>query len=321
MAEQSARMPGIVLSSLMFQHGNTDSDAEGLVFGESGFDEQLTISDSQTNHVHIQEIYNIQKHVTCPRLCTFYCSSGELKVDELQKLLSDRKQPVIGWFRLRRHSEQTMTFREKLVHHNLSHFLSNPNLLFLLLTPSAVTSSGSAHKTEFSAFIYRDRRFHNVPVLLSNLGLLEQNAYLRTTTPCASMGYSRATSKHSRRFFGADGALSEVTEVNLMNDSLQVELQKVCSAVEQSERSVETLRSEVSALRKKLRKRSEREVVTCTDEAPPPTLSCCSLLVTRTLDVNGYLVPEEVTVATEEEETMTTAACGKRLRKRRRRQI
>uniref|UniRef100_A0A3Q3JEK0 Uncharacterized protein n=1 Tax=Monopterus albus TaxID=43700 RepID=A0A3Q3JEK0_MONAL len=85
--------------------------------------------------------------------------------------------------------------------------------------------------------------FMNVPVLVNNLGLLEQLAYWKVSAPCSAAGYNHTVKKH--RFFSPNGLLREVNEVNKMNESLQSELQKVCRDVEQSEHLVETLQAEV----------------------------------------------------------------------------
>lgn len=38
---------------------------EGLILGESKFEEQITISDSQADHIHIEEIYSELNLVSC----------------------------------------------------------------------------------------------------------------------------------------------------------------------------------------------------------------------------------------------------------------
>ncbi|XP_042365694.1 LOW QUALITY PROTEIN: BRCA1-A complex subunit Abraxas 1 [Plectropomus leopardus] len=253
MAEPTVRMSGIVLASLMFQHVNCDSDVEGLILGESKFEEQITISDSQADHIHIEEIYNIQKHIASHKLNDFYNSVGDVNVDAVKKLLANNKQEnVIGWYRQRRNSDQQMTFREKIVHETLKTSLSNPHMIFLLLTPSRVTAAGSTHRMEYAAFISRSRQFINVPVLVSNLGLLEQLAYWKVSAPCSAAGYNATMKNHSSKFFSSNGLLREVNDVNAMNDSLQAELQRACGQVEESERLVETLQAEVSSLKRKL---------------------------------------------------------------------
>lgn len=99
------------------------------------------------------------------------------------------------------------------------------------------------------------RRFMNIPVLVSNLGLLEQLAYWKVSAPCSAAGYNLTMKKHryvpadshravditslylllwlrvhffccfSSKFFTSNGLLREVSEVDKMNDSLQSELQ------------------------------------------------------------------------------------------------
>ncbi|KAM4719629.1 BRCA1-A complex subunit Abraxas 1 isoform 3-T3 [Anableps anableps] len=173
-------------------------------------------------------------------------------------MLAENKQDsVIGWYRQRRHSEQLMTFREKLVHEKLKSALKNPHMIFLLLTSSRVTPSDSTHRMEYSAFTSRSRHFLNVPVLVTNLGLLEQQGYWRVSAPCSASGYSLTMNKHGSRFFSPSGLVKEVDEMNKMNDSLQVELQKACREVEESERAVEALQVEVSALRRSLREKQQ----------------------------------------------------------------
>lgn len=72
-------------------------------------------------------------------------------------VFSHWKVSVIGWYRQRRNTDQQMSFREKLIHEKLQTALSNPHMIFVLLTPSKVTASGSTHRMEYAAFISRSR--------------------------------------------------------------------------------------------------------------------------------------------------------------------
>ncbi|KAF6714603.1 BRCA1-A complex subunit Abraxas [Oryzias melastigma] len=316
MSEPAVRVSGIVLASLMFQHANSDSDVEGLVLGESRFEEQVTISDSQSDRVHIQETYNVQKHVACRRLDTLYSGSGEVNMEVLQEMLADggpaghdggRLAPpqdgVIGWYRQRRNSEQQMSFREKVVHENLRRALANPHMIFMLLTPSRAVLTGSTHRTEYAAFICRDRRFVNIPVLVNNLGLLEQQGYWRGAAPCSATGYIITMKKHRSKFFCSSGLLREVSEVNSMNESLQAELKKACGCVEESERQLEALQTEVSALRRRLEEKQPPEPVDAAQAEPRNNgallsavralLGCSPMFLTQTLTLQAFPVPEE----------------------------
>ncbi|KAM4527420.1 BRCA1-A complex subunit Abraxas 1 [Odontesthes bonariensis] len=332
MSEPTVRVSGIVMASLMFQHLNNNSDVEGLLLGESRFDEQVTISDSQSDHIHIEEVYNVQKYVFCRRVNTLYSSSGEVNMKALQEMLADNKQDsVIGWYRQRRNSEQHMTFREKLVHDKLKSALSNPHLIFMLLTPSRVTPTGSTHRTEYSAFISRSRRFVNVPVLVNNLGLLEQQAYWKVSAPCSAEGYSLTMKKHGSKFFSSNGQLREVNEMDKMNESMQAELQKACRDVEESERRVEALQTEVSALRRRLTQRAAVEDGE-TDVPPEPrsnlllleavraVLGCSPLFLRQTLTLQAFPVPDRdaSTVTQENSDTAPEQPNGTNCRKRQR---
>uniref|UniRef100_A0A3P9J0G2 Abraxas 1, BRCA1 A complex subunit n=1 Tax=Oryzias latipes TaxID=8090 RepID=A0A3P9J0G2_ORYLA len=316
MSEPAVRISGIVLASLMFQHANSDSDVEGLVLGESRFDEQVTISDSQSDHVHIQETYNVQKHVACHQLNTLYSGSGDVNMEVLQEmlaggrpsghdggLLAPPQDSVIGWYRQRRDSEQQMSFREKVVHDNLRRALANPHMIFMLLTPSRAVLTGSTHRTEYAAFIRRDRRFMNIPVLVNNLGLLEQQGYWRGSALCSATGYIITMKKHRSKFFCSSGSVMEVSEVNSMNESLQVELQKACRCVEESERQLEALQVEVSALRRRLGEKQQPEPVAAVQpeqrnnsallSAVRALLGCSPMFLTQTLTLKAFPVPEE----------------------------
>lgn len=196
---------------------------------------------------------DIQKHIACPKLQSFYTSTGEVDVDALQKLLGDGKpESVIGWYKQRRNSEQQMTLREKTVHQNLKNTLSNPHMIFLLLTPSYFTASGSTHKTEYAAYILRCSQVTNVPVLVNNLGLLEPVSYCKDPALCSAEGYNLTVNKHRSKFFSSDGRLNEVEDIKGMNESLQSELYNLCRVVEDSERQLETLQKDIQALRRKI---------------------------------------------------------------------
>lgn len=257
-ADPTVRMPGIVLSALMFQHLNSDSDVEGLILGDSIFEEQVIINDTQTDQIHIEEIYNVQKHIACGELHSFYNTIGEVDLNALKTVLGcDKQESVIGWYRQRRDTKQQMSLREMIVHENLKTALANPHIIFLLVTPSKFTASGSTHRTEYAAYILRSRQVINVPVMVNNLGLLEPVSYCKVPALCSAAGYSLTMEKHRSKFFSSNGFLKEVDEINTMNDSLQSELEKLCKDVQNSEEKHEALQAEVSALRRKVNEKKQ----------------------------------------------------------------
>ncbi|KAK6315775.1 hypothetical protein J4Q44_G00132990 [Coregonus suidteri] len=305
-SNSSVRISGFVLGSLMFQHFNSDSDVEGLILGESKAEARSNITDSQIDNIQFEHTINIQKHISCRKLNSFYNRIGEVNQDEVRYLLSnDKEENVIGWYKQRRNTDQQITFREQVVHENLKRALSNHELIFLLLTPSEVTSSGSTHKLEYAVYRSHCSQYRSVPVLVSNLGLLEQQDYWRLSASCSSVNYNRAVWKHRSRFFSLDGSLQEVDEINEMNNSLQVELKTACKKVEESERLVEELLEDVSSLRRTVSERKQEQKETDGDSTPAQSqenvLLCeaiktlfpgAALLQTQALTFQGFPVPE-----------------------------
>ncbi|KAG7231891.1 hypothetical protein INR49_010123 [Caranx melampygus] len=169
-----------------------------------------------------------------------------------------------------------MSLREKVVHENLKTALSNPHMIFVLLTPSKMTSPGSTHRTEYAAFISRSRTFINVPVLVNNLGLLEQLSYWKVSTPCSSTGYNLTMKKHGSKFFSSNG---------LLREALQVEVAALRSRVREKRRS-----QGGKGVEEEEEDRG-REKNLLLQEAVRALFSCSSLFHSQTLTLDAFPVP------------------------------
>nr|XP_020014674.1 BRCA1-A complex subunit Abraxas isoform X2 [Castor canadensis] len=206
--------------------------------------------------------FDIQKYIPCYQLFSFYNSSGEVNEHALKKIFSRVKKNVVGWYKFRRHSDQIMTFRERLLHKNLQKHLSSQELVFLLLTPSIVTESCSTHRLEHALYKPQKGLFYRVPLVVANLGMSEQLGYKTVSGSCMSTGFNRAVKAHSSDFFKEDGSLKEVHKINEMYASLQEELKSVCRRVEQSEQEVDKLIKDVNRLKEEIRKRQQARIQT-----------------------------------------------------------
>ncbi|XP_006084628.1 BRCA1-A complex subunit Abraxas 1 isoform X1 [Myotis lucifugus] len=256
----SAVLSGFVLGALSFQHLNTDSDSEGFLLGEVKGEAKNSITDSQMDDVEVIYTIDIQKYIPCYQLFSFYNSSGELNEQALKKILSSIKKDVVGWYKFRRHSDQIMTFRERLLHKNLQQHLSSRELVFLLLTPSIITESCSTHRLEHALYKPQKGLFHRIPLVVANLGMSEQLGYKTVSGSCTSTGFSRAVKTHSPEFFKEDGSLKEVHKINEMYASLQEELKSICKQVEESEEAVEKLLKDVNRLKQEIKKRKQAQI-------------------------------------------------------------
>ncbi|XP_006768734.1 PREDICTED: BRCA1-A complex subunit Abraxas isoform X1 [Myotis davidii] len=233
---------------------------EGFLLGEMKGEAKNSITDSQMDDVEVIYTIDIQKYIPCYQLFSFYNSSGELNEQALKKILSSIKKDVVGWYKFRRHSDQIMTFRERLLHKNLQQHLSSRELVFLLLTPSIITESCSTHRLEHALYKPQKGLFHRIPLVVANLGMSEQLGYKTVSGSCTSTGFSRAVKTHSPEFFKEDGSLKEVHKINEMYASLQEELKSICKQVEESEEAVEKLLKDVNRLKQEIKKRKQAQI-------------------------------------------------------------
>ncbi|XP_028660867.1 BRCA1-A complex subunit Abraxas 1 isoform X1 [Erpetoichthys calabaricus] len=302
----TVHVSGYVLGSLAFHHLNHDSDVEGFLLGEVKAEEKNSITDSQIDDVQVEYTIDIHKHIPCHKTQSFYNSVGEVNQKALKMIQSFDKQKVIGWYRQRRNTEQAMTFREHVVHRSLEKHLSNQELVFLLLTSNVFSGSNSTHVLGYAVYKPQGRLFQKIPVMVTNLGMADQHDYHTFSTTYTSQGYSCAIKKHRSKFFNPDGTLKEVCEINKMSSSLQEELKKTCKKVEESERSVEKLLSEVKHLRKIVKEKkklamqeagakdyenskAEENILLC--QALQKLFPESKLLQTRTTTVDGFALP------------------------------
>ncbi|NXO94588.1 ABRX1 protein, partial [Certhia brachydactyla] len=231
---------------------------EGFLLGDVKGEAKNSITDSQMDDVEVVYTIDIQKHIPCYQLFSFYNSAGELNELALKKILSGCKKSVIGWYKFRRNTDQTMTFRERVLHKNLQSHLSNQGLVFLLLTSSVMTESCSTYRLEHALHRPQEGLFQKVPLVVTNLGMAEQQGYRTVSGSCVSSGFVRAVRQHRSEFFHEDGSLQEVHKINEMYGTLQEELKKICITVEISERSVEKLLAEVRQLKEEIKRKKQQ---------------------------------------------------------------
>nr|XP_060635282.1 BRCA1-A complex subunit Abraxas 1 [Anolis sagrei ordinatus] len=254
----TALLPGFVFGALAFHHLSTDSDSEGFLLGDVKGEAKNSITDSQMDDVEVIYTIDIQKHIPCYQPFSFYNSAGKLNEALLKKILSGCKKTVVGWYKLRRNTDQAMTFRERLLHRHLQSHFSNQGLVFLLLTSSVTSSSSSTYKLEYALHKPQEGLFQKVPLVVANLGMAEQQGYRTVSGSCISSGFYRAIEKHRSEFFNEDGSLKEVHKINEMYATLQEELKSLCSKVVDSERLVEDLLTEVDQLRQVVKRKKEQ---------------------------------------------------------------
>uniref|UniRef100_A0A4X2LIK2 BRCA1-A complex subunit Abraxas 1 n=1 Tax=Vombatus ursinus TaxID=29139 RepID=A0A4X2LIK2_VOMUR len=245
---------------------------EGFLLGEMRETSKNNIMDSELSDVEV--VYTVGENLT--EICfhlplfSFYNSLGKVNEQALKKIILGCEKNVIGWYKFRRNSHQLMTFRERNLHKNLQRHLSNQGLVFLLLTSHITTKNCSTHSLDHALHRLQDGLFHQVPLVVTNLGTLEQQGYKTVSDSCRSAAFGRTIHTYGSEFFNEDGTLKEVQKISELHVTMQEELKKIYTQVLDGEQLVENLKKDIKRLKEELATRKTPKTVVSAGRSGDP---------------------------------------------------
>ncbi|KAI8146449.1 hypothetical protein BJV82DRAFT_665416 [Fennellomyces sp. T-0311] len=177
----SVRTSGTVLSALLHQCTNSETDLEGFLMGMTAtrtigaIDDVSDQSNDALEHLTIIEGHSLSRG-------RFYNAQGQIDVDTLYNQLGDKKENVVGYFRFRRQSFMTLSVREQTLLANMKTVLPQFSGMAILTALLVEENDASTHAHDIA--YWGAERHERIPINIVNMteSTLAYQQFLPSTT-------------------------------------------------------------------------------------------------------------------------------------------
>eukprot|EP00052_Salpingoeca_macrocollata_P009656 m.75936 g.75936 ORF g.75936 m.75936 type:complete len:252 (-) comp17200_c0_seq3:74-829(-) len=163
------RTSGALMAGLWQHLMASKGDVEGLILGSVVVERKEAVSDAARPERAECTVTELEVFVPCSP-GTLYNSVGEINLATVDRLTSGRTQAVVGWFKLRRHTPLTPSFRESVVHSGMVQALPRKqDFLFAVFSEDSALN-GATHSFFYKFYQSPDgRKWHAVDIVVANL--------------------------------------------------------------------------------------------------------------------------------------------------------
>jgi hypothetical protein len=176
-------LTGPAFSFLLYENMKSKFCQEGFLIGHLVEKETKTITDNDQQQIHLQRIIRINCAVPCPQPFYFYDAIGRVDTEKVKTFLGDLAPKVIAWYKYKPASSFNFTFRERIIHKQLSTLFNVPPEFFTCCLMIGESSDNNSTHTHTQTFVrYLSHSYEQLPMHIVNLSDTH-NAYKSPEQP------------------------------------------------------------------------------------------------------------------------------------------
>lgn len=215
---------------------------EGFLLGEIVHKETKTITDNDQQQINISRTIKINSVIPCPQSHYFYNGTGKVNQEKIKTFLGNQFNKVVAWYRYQRIPSAKFTFRDKIIHRQLSDLFGiTPELFSCCILTNEVSENASTHL--FSQVFIRCHSLGCDKLQISIPNLSEPNNMYKSSEPSSDtfnkiLGDLKIDKKNTQG----------LVVINKIQNALQKHVETLVKDLSESEKYLHELEEEVKLL-------------------------------------------------------------------------